>query len=298
MINPDAAPRTRKKAFAVYIFAYMLALMAAIAVGYASRKLHPILIIFTADIAGTMVIYGFGRVFRNASFYDAYWSVAPPAIALFWLLRAPADGAVTARQIIVILLVFAWAIRLTYNWARQWQGLKHEDWRYQDLRKKSRGWFWLVDLIGIEIMPTVIVFLGCLALYPALAAGRNPFGALDIIAIVVTAGGIVIEAVADAQLGAFIRQRPQRGEIMAKGLWAYSRHPNYLGEIMLWWGLFIFALAAGSGYWWTVTGPAAVTVLFTVISIPLMEKRSLARRPGYGEHRKKIPALLPWFPGK
>lgn len=296
MISTSSPSRTPRKDWTLYALAYILALFIAVAVGYGFRERHPIFVVFTADIAATLVIYAFGRVFRNASFYDAYWSVAPPAIALYWILSSPSPGVVTARQIIVITLVFIWGLRLTCNWARKWRGIKHEDWRYQDFRKKTGGWFWFVDLVGIEIMPTVMVFLGCLSLYPALAAGKNAFGLLDVVAIIITAGAIAMETIADEQLRRFIRKRPNSGEIMARGLWAYSRHPNYLGEILFWWGLFLFALAADAGYWWVVIGPVAITVLFTVISIPLMEKRSLARRPGYGEHRKKIPALLPWFP--
>jgi steroid 5-alpha reductase family enzyme len=296
MNNIDSIQRTRHKAFALCALAYLLALFAAIAVGYVVRELHPILMVFTADIAATLVIYTFGRVFKNASFYDAYWSVAPLAIALFWIFSVSSNNPVIARQIVVITLVFAWGLRLTCNWARSWQGLKHEDWRYQDFRKKAKRWFWLVDLIGIEIMPTVMVFLACLSLYPALAAGEKPFGLLDVIAILVTAGAIIIETIADEQLRTFTRKSARPGEIMVKGLWAYSRHPNYLGEVTFWWGLFIFALAADSGYWWTIIGPISITILFNVISIPLMEKRSLERRPGYAELKKKIPALFPWFP--
>ncbi|OGO17445.1 MAG: hypothetical protein A2Z15_00055 [Chloroflexi bacterium RBG_16_50_11] len=298
MVTPEADPRTLNKAFTVYALAYVLALLIAAAVGYVLRERHPILIVFIADIAGTLVIYAFGRVFRNASFYDAYWSVAPLAIALYWMFGAAPGGAVPTRQIIVITLVFIWGLRLTCNWARQWRGLKHEDWRYQDFRKKSGGWFWLVDLVGIELMPTVLVFLGCLSLYPALATGSNSFGLLDGLAVIVTGSAIAVETIADEQLRRFTQVKPRAGATMDKGLWAYSRHPNYFGEVMFWWGLFLFALAADADYWWTITGPAAITLLFVFVSIPMMEKRSLERRPGYGEHRKKISALVPWFPKK
>jgi steroid 5-alpha reductase family enzyme len=287
-------PSTLRKAFALVAFAYLLALLIAVGTGYLLRGLPTLLMLLLADIAATLVIYLFGRLFRNASFYDPYWSVAPLVIALFWFLRGFSAG-VTIRQIIVVLLVFAWGSRLTWHWARQWQGLKHEDWRYQDLRKQSPVWFWLVDLAGIEIMPTVIVFLGCLSLYPAVSAGQNPFGLLDILAVLITGGAIIIETAADEQLWRFVRGKPKAGEILTKGLWAYSRHPNYLGEVVFWWGLYIFALAADARYWWTIIGPAAITILFVFISIPMMEKRSLLRRPGYAAIRKKIPVFLPWF---
>jgi steroid 5-alpha reductase family enzyme len=83
---------------------------------------------------------------------------------------------------------------------------------------------------------------------------------------------------------------------MTGGLWAYSRHPNYLGEVIFWWGLFLFALATDSDYWWTIIRPVAITTLFVFISIPLVEKRNRERRPGYEEYTKNIPVLFPWFP--
>jgi steroid 5-alpha reductase family enzyme len=185
---------------------------------------------------------------------------------------------------------------LTWNWAHQWQGIKHEDWRYRDLREKNPLWFWLIELVGIDVMPTVIVFLACLPLYPVLVAGTGHFCVLDMIACIITAGAIAIETIADRQLWQFTRQKTRSGEIMTKGLWAYSRHPNYFGEITFWWGIYLFGLAANAAYWWTIIGPASVTLLFTTVSIPLMEKRNLAGRPGYAAIIKQIPTLIPWFP--
>ena len=287
--------RSPLKALIIVALAYLAALLAAIVTGYVFRYLHPVLMLFAADIAGTLVVFVFGRFFHNASFYDPYWGVAPLIIALFWIWRFPSGDAPGWRQIIVTALVFAWGLRLTFNWARGWEGLKDEDWRYRDFRNKSGKWFWLVELTGIELIPTIMVFLGCLSLYPALAAGNNPFNILDIIAIMITAGAIFIETTADEQLKNFAKNN-KHGEIMADGLWAYSRHPNYLGEVTFWWGLFFFALAADSSYWWTIAGPLAITLLFTTISVPMMHKRNLANRPAYEEHRKKVPALFPWFP--
>jgi steroid 5-alpha reductase family enzyme len=296
MESTQPLSRNTNKAFVIVTFAYLAALLASIIAGYAFRDLHPVLMLFVADIAGTLVVFIFGRFFRNASLYDPYWSVQPLIIALFWIFGFTSGDAPLWRQIIVTALVFAWGLRLTFNWARGWEGLKDEDWRYRDFRRKSGRWFWFIELTGIELIPTIMVFLGCLALYPALAAGNNPFNVLDIAAIIITAGAIILETTADEQLKNFAKNNPGRGEIMAEGLWAYSRHPNYLGEVSFWWGLFFFALAAGAGYWWTIAGPLAITLLFTTISVPMMDKRNLASRPAYAEHQKKVPALFPWFP--
>jgi steroid 5-alpha reductase family enzyme len=280
------------RAFILCALAYMIAACAAITSGILLTGLHSILIAFIADIIATLIIYIFSRVFENASFYDPYWSIAPPLIALFWL--SPVFPGNIMRQLIVLILVFAWALRLTSNWARQWQGLRHEDWRYIKLRNQSGKWFWLVDLFGIEIMPTVMVFIGCLSLYPALTVPNNPFGFLDILAMIVTLGAIVIETAADEQLKIFVKNNDNKEAVMSHGLWAFSRHPNYFGEILFWWGLYIFALAADINYWWTIVGPIVITILFLAISIPMMEKRNLERRnTAYQVYRNKVSMLIP-----
>ena len=280
MANSKKKSVSMTKAFALCAVAYILAVCVAVLIGYAMGDRHPIWIVLTADVVATLVIYAFARLFRNASFYDLYWSVVPIAIALYYALGASSGDAVFTRQVVVVTLVFIWGVRLTYNWTRQWRGLRHEDWRYANM------------------MPTVIVFLGCLSLYPALSTGASTFGALDWFAIVVTVAAIILETTADEQRRRFVKINPQPGKIMSTGLWAYSRHPNYLGEIMFWWGLFIFALAADLSYWWVVFGPLAMTVLFIFVSIPMMDKRSLERRPGYEEHMRRVSALIPWFSRK
>jgi steroid 5-alpha reductase family enzyme len=290
------AVRILHKSFFLILSAYLLALIAAVFTGYFFPAVTPLIKILTADIAATLVIYGFGRVFHNASFYDPYWSVAPPVIAICWWLNGSPGSAVLARQMLVMALIFVWAFRLTFNWARQWQGIQHEDWRYRDLRAKYPGLFWLVDLFGIELMPTILVFVGCLPLLPALSAGEHGFSWLDILAAGITVLAIIIETVSDEQMKKFAGQKQGSGEILQKGLWKYSRHPNYFGEVLFWWGMYLFGLAANPDYWWTIAGPVLITLLFLFISIPLMEKRSLKRRPGYAVTQKKISALFPWFP--
>lgn len=291
-----AAPKRLVKAFALCVLAYVLALCLATAVAYALAGLHPIWVVFAADIAATLVVYTFSRLFSNASLYDPYWSLAPLAIALYLTLAAASENVTLVRQVLVLSLVLVWSVRLTWNWARRWRGLGHEDWRYADLRVRSGRWFWLVELSGIEMMPTLVVFVGCLSLYPALSAGGRAFGALDLVAAVVVVGAIIIEATADEQLERFVRTQRQPGKTLATGLWAFSRHPNYFGEIMFWWGLYLFALAADPSYWWVVAGPVAVTVLFVFVSVPMMDRRNLDRRPRYQEHMRKVSALIPWFP--
>jgi steroid 5-alpha reductase family enzyme len=281
---------------ALCALAYGIAALVALAVGFALSDAHPILVVAVADVAATLVIFAFSTGFKNSSFYDPYWSVAPVVIGVFWAVTPPAVGVDIVRQLVVMLLVIWWALRLTYNWLRRWEGLGHEDWRYVDFRKQYGSLYWLIDLSGIHLFPTVIVFLGCLSLYPALSSGTRSFGALDLVAGVVTAAAVVIETVADQQLWRFLNRPHERGAILASGLWAYSRHPNYFGEILFWCGLYLFALAADPSYWWTIIGPSAMVLMFIFASVPMIDRRSVERRPGYAAHMAQVSAIVPWFP--
>lgn len=245
-----------------------------------------------ADVVATVVIWALSEIVRNASLYDPYWSVAPPVIVVAWAASEHGDA---ARAVLVCGLVAAWGVRLTLNWATGWGGLGHEDWRYRKLRADTRGRlpFWIVNLGGIQLMPTLLVFAGMLAVWPAVTADAHALGPLDVLAALVTIAAIATEATADLQLRAFVRDPAHRGAIADHGLWARCRHPNYLGQIGFWWGLWLFALAADASWWWTVVGPLAMVMLFVTVSVPLMDARSLERRPGYAEHMAAVPALIP-----
>jgi steroid 5-alpha reductase family enzyme len=282
------AELSRAGSLAVVGASYLAAGLAAWATAAALAGRHPITIALAADLVATLVIFAGSMALTNASLYDPYWSVAPPVIALGWLAGT---GGVPARRALVLVLILVWALRLTGNWVAGWPGLSHEDWRYRMLRAGPAP-FWLVNLGGIQLMPTALVFGGLLPVWPALA-GDRPVNPLDLLAILVTAGAIGIEAVADWQLRRFLADLAHRGQVADRGLWRYSRHPNYLGELGFWWGLWLFGLAAAPGWWWTVLGPLAMVGLFVGASVPMMDRRSLARRPGYAEYRSRVPALLP-----
>jgi steroid 5-alpha reductase family enzyme len=281
----------RGRAFGLVTIAYLVGLLAAVVTGRALDGAHPLVVIGAADLVGTLVVFRFSVAFDNSSFYDPYWSVAPVPIAVYWMLQA-APGTSALRGGLVLALVCVWGARLTWNWARGWTGLRHEDWRYVDLRAQTGRGYWAVSFLGLHLFPTVIVFLGCLPLQVGIATGTRPFGVLDLVAAAVTGGAILLEATADAQLRRF-RLRGGPGGTLRSGLWARSRHPNYLGEMSFWWGLFLFALAAEPAAWWTGVGALAITVMFLVVSIPMLDRRMLARRPDYARTMEEIPALVP-----
>jgi steroid 5-alpha reductase family enzyme len=288
---------SKPAALGVIAGCYALAAIAAAITVLVFRDHHPIAVALLADVVATVVIFALSMAVANSSVYDAYWSVIPPVVAIAWALVAPSGltGGEHVRQVLVIVLVSAWAVRLTLNWAWGWTGFDHEDWRYVGLREGlPRRFLWpAVSFTGIQLMPTLVVFAGMLSLWPALAAPRHGFGFLDVIAAVVTAAAIALETKADLQLHAFTRDPANRGKPMDRGWWGVSRHPNYLGEISFWWGLWLFALAAAPSWWWTVVGPVAMVLLFETASIPMMENRSLERRPEYADYQKRVARLLP-----
>jgi steroid 5-alpha reductase family enzyme len=269
----------RRRLLLVVGLAYLAALAAAFGTALALPGQHPLLVSGFADVAATLAVFAFSVGFDNSSLYDPYWSVAPLPIVAWWLaLGLP--GASAGRGALAGALVFAWGLRLTWNCMARWRSLAAEDFRYLEIRQKTGRWYWPASLFSIHLFPTGWVFLGLLPLFPALARPGAPLGWLDAAATAVTAAAILIEALADLQLRRFLATRTDPAQRLASGLWSWSRHPNYLGEVLFWWGLWLFGLAADPAWWWTVIGPLSITALFTFVSIPWMDRRLAARRAG------------------
>lgn len=247
-----------------------------------------------ADLLATVVVFAGSRALRNSSCYDPYWSVLPPFLVGFWFFAGrDVAGVEDGRAVLVMVVVAVWAVRLTGNWLHDWPGLHHEDFRYAPLRDGAGRFGAVVDLVAIHLVPTLIVFLGLVPAYAVLARPGRPLGWLDWVALVVGVGAAVLQLVADTQMRAFIRTR-QPGQAMEQGLWAWSRHPNYFGEVAFWLSLALLGIAGAPGdWWWLVVGFVAMVAMFEGVSIPMMEKRSLARRPSYGDVIARVPRLVP-----
>jgi steroid 5-alpha reductase family enzyme len=272
-----------------------LAYAGALAIADATVRVSPFGLEATlglASLTATLGLFVASFVSGNASTFDAYWMVAPPA-ACAWLFTLASPDASRPRAALVTALTAIWAARLTWNWIRSWAGPGHQDWRYVEIAKQSGRLYPLANLVGIHLFPAFLVWLGSLSLVPAIATGTAPLGLLDALAVLVTGGAIAIEALADEQLRRHRLAAHPPGTIMEEGLWAYSRHPNYFGEISFWVGLFVFGLAADPSAWRCAIGPLAMIALFVFGTIPMMEKRSLARRPQYADVQRRVSMLVP-----
>jgi steroid 5-alpha reductase family enzyme len=246
------------------------------------------------DLIATLVVFAASRMHRNSSFYDAYWSVLPPFLALWWWVER-SDQAVDTRFWLLFAVMLLWAVRLTGNWVYSFPGLHHEDWRYGPMKERARersaALEPAVDLMGIHVIPTFQVFLGMVPVYVVTREGRD-LGVLDVVAVVVGLGAVALETVADLQMHRFARTK-QPGQVMDQGLWAWSRHPNYFGEFSFWLSMGLFGLAASPSSWWSLVGAVAMLAMFLGASIPMMEKRSLERRPAYQDVVDRVPLFVP-----
>jgi steroid 5-alpha reductase family enzyme len=291
----NAARPDRRLSFSALLLAYLVAEAAAVTATAFIRRLvpglHPVAAAGAADLLATIVVFAFSAGFDNSSIYDPYWSLQPLAVALYYMWTGREN--IDARQIVVTVLLFLYSLRLTSNFYRHWPGLSKEDFRYVSFRERFGRAYWAVSFLGIHLFPTIMVYLGCLPLYALTRPGAAGFGWLDAVGMVVTLGAIVLAFVADEQLRRFRDDPTNKGRVMDAGLWTHSRHPNYLGEMATWWGLWLFALAADPRWWWTVAGALAISGLFVFVSIPLMERRISATRDGYAEYREQTPMLLP-----
>ena len=251
---------------------------------------NPVYKLLAIDIALTMLIAIVGLLVKNDSIYDLYWSVIPFFMVIYWIDVSHIQ-AFNVRVFILLALLGWWSWRLSYNWFRGWKGLSHEDWRYVDLRKKTKGFYPIVSFFGIQLFPTLIVFAAALPMQPIFYSEATLLYT-DALGGLLMLTGVLLEIFADRQMHIFRINPENTGKVINNGLWKYSRHPNYLGEITFWWGLYILSLATFPPLYF-ITGPIIVTLLFVGISIPMMEKR-MKHRIGFEAYKRQTPILIPW----
>ena len=276
--------QNRAASFAAVALVYLIS--AAIGIITFNLLTLPIwLSLLCADMAATVATFIFSIIFANASVYDPYWSVQPPVIlAAFAMKNKP-----TTLGILLIIAVFFWAIRLTANWAYTFKGLEHQDWRYTMLKEKTGVFYPIINFVGIHSVPTLVVY-GCTL--PAVYAITAKLTAtpLSIIFICLSLCAATVQGIADIQMHKF-RKHPN-GSFIRVGLWKYSRHPNYLGEIMMWWGVALAVVCAAPDLWYLCAGAVANTVLFLAVSIPMADGKQ-SKKDGFEEYKKETRMLLP-----
>ena len=271
--------------FLYYVLSFYLAFLFT-----KNLDLNGWLLILAWHITATLIIFLFSNIHKNSSIYDPFWHVAPIPIVLYISNQSSLSN---LEQSLVISGFLFWALRLTYNWFLNWTNLDHEDFRYIDLKNNNRFLAFINDLFGIHLIPTLIVNISLYPIYVALTSeDLNNLVYVGFILIIIA---VVIQYISDDQMRKFRKDSNNFGKTMKYGLWKYSRHPNYLGEVSFWFGIYIFALASGLTTIWLLACPIVMLALFVFISCPMMDNRSLKRRSDYKEYMDKTPQLFMWF---
>jgi steroid 5-alpha reductase family enzyme len=278
-------------------------------------RTHPLTSVWVFGLGYAALLYLVSLATGNASIFDVHWSLLPTNLYLFHFALHPSSHPDRTRAILVVLAVWLWGMRLTGNWLKK-GGLGFEDFRYIRFRETmSPLVFQLFSFVSLFEVQAAMVLAMVMPAWYALRSPGRPVGLLDGLAFAIVLGAIAIEWIADLQGMAFRARReahraqhpedlesnpphaPKYPRFPREGLWRYSRHPNYFGEICVWWGVYLFSVAQ-SGRWlnWTLVGPLTINGLFLGGSVRLTEEHELRRKPEYADYQRCTSRLFPWWP--
>lgn len=265
---------------------YVLATIIGI-ITYRALSYSPYINLLIADIVATALVFVFSLIFDNASAYDPYWSVQPLIIGLFFGL----DYGFNAFTIILFAVICIWGIRLTINWTFDFRNFTYQDWRYVYLKEKTKWAYSIINFIGIHLVPTLVVYACSLPMVFAFI-NQPKFNYFSLIFIALSLLAIGLEFFADIQMRKY--RKDKKTPFIRTGLWKYSRHPNYLGEILMWWGVALATIICMPSMWYLILGAFLNTLLFMFVSIPLADGKQ-SKKQGFSEYRKQTRMLLPIY---
>ena len=273
--------------FVIYIIAFLIPLFLI-----PSSISNVWMIILIWHIYATLFIYVGSLLLKNSSLYDPFWSVAPIPIVLY-MVNISSNSLII--KLLILFPILFWGVRLTHNWLMGWKGFKHEDFRYIDLKNTNKIQAEINNLFGIHLLPTLIVNFSLFPISYILLNNLN-LNINLLLASIFSIVAVILETISDKQMRDFKSNPLNKDKTMRYGLWRYSRHPNYLGESMFWFGVYFMGLSSGIMPIWTILCPLVMLSLFIFISCPMMDKRSLKNRPDYQDYMNKTSQLFLWPP--
>ncbi len=230
---------------------------------------------------------------KDVSIVDIFWGLGFVLVA--WQTCLLSDG-FAPRQFLIVALTTLWGLRLSFYLFKRKLG-KPEDPRYAAMRKERGEGFWWMSLFTVFLLQGVILWVISLTVQVGqLSPAPDRMTALDRIGFLLWLVGFVFEAVGDAQMARFKADPANRGKVMREGLWAFTRHPNYFGESLMWWGIYAIALST-PGSAWTILSPLLITFLLLKVSgVTMLEEAMLEKGPEYRDYMESTSAFFPWFP--
>ena len=225
---------------------------------------------------------------KDSSIADIFW--APGFAIAGWVSALARPG---PRAELLLGLVSIWAMRLGLHILK-----RHtvEDHRYATMRDRFGPRWWWRSLFQVFLLQGALIWIISLPLQFAIGS-PTALNGYDFAGAALALAGILIEAIADRQLARFRSVVANRGRVMDSGLWSWSRHPNYFGDALIWWGFYLIAISASPSFWWTLASPIVMTVLLLRVSgVSLLEESIVARRPAYEDYIRRTSAFVPWPP--
>jgi steroid 5-alpha reductase family enzyme len=254
-----------------------------------SPQVQTLLVNLSVLVAVMLVLWIAGTRRRDASLVDPFWGTGFVLVA--WIARS-LNEPTSSRVLLLSILTTVWGLRLSiYLLWRNWG--RGEDHRYAAMRANHGNRFWWVSLFSVFLLQGGLLWIISLPIQVAAANDMGtPLGWLDGIGIGLWAVGMYFEALGDWQLTKFQRDLRNRGQVLDRGLWRFTRHPNYFGDFCVWWGLYLIAAAGGAG--WTIGSPLLMSLLLMRISgVTLLESTILERRPDYAAYKSRTNAFFP-----
>lgn len=269
---------------------YILAFSAFTIIFLALAKyttMNHLLAVLIGDVIATIIVYISGVIFKTASMYDPYWSIQ--TVIIFSVLVIYYQN-FNIGTLIAFITILIYSIRLTVNFLLGFHSLSYVDWRYKMLKEKSGSLFQVVNLLGICMFPTLVVYSASIPMF--IYAERGVFSWGMLIGVLIVLVGTGLELITDMQMKEFIKNRKDRSEVINIGLWKYSRHPNYLGEILIWFGVALMVIINDWSIWHWFMGAVINLLMFLFISIPMEENHMKEYKPDFEEYRRSTSPLL------
>lgn len=253
-------------------------------------------LVLTASLAvlGYMtLLFILAQILKNNSIVDIAWGFGFIIVVACLFIQSPE---IFPSKVLLSALITIWGLRLSGHILLRNFG-KPEDFRYEKMRKDWGKAFLIKSFFFVFMLQGALMLVISFSATVLYAAGPRGLNALDFIGAAVFLIGFLFETIGDYQLAQHLKKPANKGKLMTKGLWAFTRHPNYFGEATMWWGIFFIALSSANG-WMAVISPLTITFLLVFVSgVPLLEKK-YAGRPDWEKYRKRTPVFFPWFPGK
>ena len=250
------------------------------------------LYLFSGELVIAMMtaLWVLSLVLKNSSIVDIFWGTG----FVFINLAAYYLSQQTMQQTLLTIFVTSWGLRLSIHiFLRNHR--KPEDFRYAQWRKEQGSQWWWISFFKVFLLQGILMWI---ITAPLLAvqtvANVSSLTLVNVVGIAVWAIGFFFEAVSDYQLVRFKSDSQHQGKLLTSGLWHYSRHPNYFGDTMQWWGFYF--LAATSGYWWTIFSPVIMTLLLLRVSGVTLLEKTMKTRSGYEEYIRTTNGFIPWIP--